>query len=274
MSIGVWKRFRHASYKPGTAEFYTVTALGLILVYAVVLTGTTDGNAAQLVADTLANVLPLLLLAAITRFLAIRYLFPLPSWIQVWGHAVAGFIFAAVWFFLVMVFLGFVSGEAFLRFSVRPFFGAAALWQMMQGFTFYAVVALLAYVEQSVGTDVQESSETLTQAPLPRPTQVLVRDGDEVRPLDTKRIVLVKAAGDYAEVVTFSAKHMLRTPLTELAESLGPAFLRVHRSTIVNIDYVERIEPAGGGRMTLHLGNGSTVNASRAGAKIIRERAI
>ena len=67
---------------------------------------------------------------------------------------------------------------------------------------------------------------------------------------------------------------MLRARLVELEDALGQGFLRVHRSTIVNIEKAERVEPSGGGRLPVHLGNGSAVTASRAGAKAIRERAL
>ena len=165
-----------------------------------------------------------------------------------------------------------MRNDGFLNFSVRPFIGPAAVWQMLQGSTFYALVALAAYAE-SLRAAIPDPATQAAPAQ-PQRNRLFVKDGDEMRPLDTERVICINAAGDYAEVVTRSGKHLLRTTLADLEESLGPAFLRVHRSTIVNIDNVERVEPAGGGRLTVHLANGANVIASRSGARAIRDRAL
>ncbi|WP_176472961.1 LytTR family DNA-binding domain-containing protein [Sphingomonas lenta] len=48
----------------------------------------------------------------------------------------------------------------------------------------------------------------------------------------------------------------------------------MHRSAIVNLDRVVRAEPAGGGRLLLHMEAGGVVQASRAGAKLVREQLL
>jgi len=51
-------------------------------------------------------------------------------------------------------------------------------------------------------------------------------------------------------------------------------FVRVHRSRIVNLDIVERAEPAGAGRLLLHLQTGESVSTSRTGARLLKSRVI
>jgi len=81
-----------------------------------------------------------------------------------------------------------------------------------------------------------------------------------VRLADTTRLVPVNAvlyfqAGDkYTEVVTATERHLVRTPLKELLEQLNPqSFARIHRSVIVNMRAIERIEHDILGRSRVHL---------------------
>lgn len=63
--------------------------------------------------------------------------------------------------------------------------------------------------------------------------------------------------------------------LAEFAQSLDSAkYVRVHRSWIVNTHRVARAEPAGGGRLLLHMENGQTVSTSRDGARQLRGRVL
>ncbi|MEO0440249.1 MAG: LytTR family transcriptional regulator DNA-binding domain-containing protein [Pseudomonadota bacterium] len=244
----------------------------LILAYGMILPLSGYLSPGKWLATMISNILPILLCSVATRFLLLRFVFALTPAVQIIVHVLIGLLFSAAWFFLLMVLLGMTNGDGFMTFSVRPFQGPAALWQMMQGATFYALVALLAYVETLRSRD--SVSTVSEEAASSQPRRVFVRDGDETRPLDPERIVQVVGAGDYAEIVTLSGKHLIRKTMNELEAMLGPAFLRVHRSHIVNIDRVERLEPAGSGRMTLHLANGDAVMASRSGAKAVRDRTV
>ncbi len=106
-------------------------------------------------------------------------------------------------------------------------------------------------------------------------SRYFVRIGDELRPLDIDNVVSIGGADDYAEVRTLSTKHLVRVTLAEFAKSLDPAkYVRVHRSWIVNVHRVVRAEPAGGGRLLLHMETGQTISTSRAGAKLLRDRVI
>ncbi len=62
--------------------------------------------------------------------------------------------------------------------------------------------------------------------------------------LKLDRIVCLRAAGDYSELVTTDGKtSLILKSLKEWEERLPEKhFARIHRSTIVNLDYVERIE--------------------------------
>jgi DNA-binding LytR/AlgR family response regulator len=102
-----------------------------------------------------------------------------------------------------------------------------------------------------------------------------VRIGEELRPLDIDTVVSIGGADDYAEVRTLGSKHLVRVTLAEFAKSLDPAkYVRVHRSWIVNTHRIARAEPAGGGRLLLHMETGQTISTSRDGAKLLRNRVL
>ena len=73
---------------------------------------------------------------------------------------------------------------------------------------------------------------------------------------------------------TAKGNHLVRRRLGEFESDLPENFVRVHRSAIVNLDRVVRCEPAGSGRISVHLEGSEAVIASRAGAKILRERTL
>jgi DNA-binding LytR/AlgR family response regulator len=106
-------------------------------------------------------------------------------------------------------------------------------------------------------------------------SRYFVRIGEELRPIDMDAVVSIAGADDYAEVRTLSGKHLVRVTLAEFARSLDPAkYVRIHRSWIVNIHRIASAEPAGGGRLLLHMETGQTISTSRAGAKLLRDRVL
>jgi DNA-binding LytR/AlgR family response regulator len=106
-------------------------------------------------------------------------------------------------------------------------------------------------------------------------SRYFVRIGEELRPLDVDTVVSIGGADDYADVRTLGGKHLVRVTLAEFANSLDPAkYVRVHRSWIVNTHRIARAEPAGGGRLLLHMETGQTISTSRDGAKLLRNRVL
>lgn len=98
------------------------------------------------------------------------------------------------------------------------------------------------------------------RALLARPAVQARLDWLTVRLADTTRLVAVnevlyfRASDKYTEAVTATERHLVRTPLKELQERLNPQqFAQVHRSIIVNLASIERIERDVLGRSQIHL---------------------
>jgi len=80
--------------------------------------------------------------------------------------------------------------------------------------------------------------------------------GNTTRVLSVAEALYFRAADKYTDVVTASERHVIRVSLKELLEQLNPQqFVQIHRSTIVNLNAVERIERDVLGRSEIHLKN-------------------
>ena len=65
------------------------------------------------------------------------------------------------------------------------------------------------------------------------------------------------------------------TPLPELEAQLDPArFIRVHRSALVNLDFVDSMKADDQSQLIIQMRDGTTLTASREASKILREMAI
>jgi two-component system LytT family response regulator len=92
-------------------------------------------------------------------------------------------------------------------------------------------------------------------------------------PIALDEIVRVSAAGKHVCIFTAGAKHVVRQGLGILASRLDPArFLKVHRSEIVNVQAVVRVEPWTHGDAILVLPDGSAVVLTRTYRKAFLER--
>lgn len=103
--------------------------------------------------------------------------------------------------------------------------------------------------------------------------RLFVRFGNAVTPVKTAAVSWLEADGDYVAIHTAGRRLLLYMKLGELARRLDPSrFVRVHRSHIVNLDYVASIHPLDGGRLEIRLADGNRIQASPSGARLLRSR--
>jgi two-component system LytT family response regulator len=94
-------------------------------------------------------------------------------------------------------------------------------------------------------------------ATAPRPRRFAVRERERVTFVRTDDLEAVVAAGNYVQLVAGGRSHLLRLTLTEMERQLDPGkFVRVHRSTIVNVDRIREIhaDPHGDGDLVSESG--------------------
>ena len=96
------------------------------------------------------------------------------------------------------------------------------------------------------------------------PEKIAIKDRGETTLIPAKDIAWVDAAGDYMCLHTSEAVHVLRSTMKDLEEKLNPNnFQRVHRSTIVNLDMIEKVCSHINGEYYLVLNGGSRLKMSR-----------
>ena len=86
---------------------------------------------------------------------------------------------------------------------------------------------------------------------------------DRITIVDPNEIVAVHADKKWCRIYTNNADFSCRKRLFELVEDLGPDFMRISKSIVVNIRKIESVEAVFNGMMLLHMRNGSKEYVSR-----------
>jgi two-component system LytT family response regulator len=95
-------------------------------------------------------------------------------------------------------------------------------------------------------------------------TRILVREGDGFGFVDTGRVDWLESAGNYVRLHAGERSWLVRATLASVQASLDPArFVRIHRSTIVNLDRVREVQPWVGGDYIAILKDGRKLRVSR-----------
>lgn len=95
-------------------------------------------------------------------------------------------------------------------------------------------------------------------------TSIPVRSGQRVHVVDVRSVTWIEGAGDYARLHTDDGSFLASKKLGDLAARLDPRrFLRIHRSTIVDMERVRRYRPLGHGDYRVTLDDGTTLTVSR-----------
>ena len=94
--------------------------------------------------------------------------------------------------------------------------------------------------------------------------RLAIKDGSSTSFVSIRDIDWIDAAGDYMCVHVGNQTHIMRTTMKELESRLDASvFQRVHRSTIVNLQRVEKVSSHMNGEYYLTLIGGSTLKMSR-----------
>jgi two-component system LytT family response regulator len=118
----------------------------------------------------------------------------------------------------------------------------------------------------SSGTDNQHVMSLLQQlAAPPRYLQrVALRSAGKTTFVNIEDVLFVQAAENYVQLNLKASRHLLHVPIATLEASLDPQdFLRIHRSTIVNVRHVRELETSAHGEYIVVLQGGMKLQSSR-----------
>ena len=102
--------------------------------------------------------------------------------------------------------------------------------------------------------------------------RILVRDGARVHVVPAESIDWIEAQDDYVEIHAAGKAHLKNGRMAELEQGLDPGiFVRVHRSYIVNVGAIARIEAPTRDSWCAVLNDGKRIPVSRSGYQRIRD---
>jgi two-component system LytT family response regulator len=169
----------------------------------------------------------------------------------------------------------YVFVTAYDQFALRAF-EVHALDYLLKPFSRERLEQALAHARERIGSPqagtgavaaAHEAAQRRT--PLER---ILIRDGSRVQVIRAAQIDYIEAQDDYVQVVAAGRAWLKSQRLAELEAQLDPgAFLRVHRSFIVSLAAIERIEPSGKDGHCALLRGGTRIPVSRSGYQKLRE---
>ncbi len=134
--------------------------------------------------------------------------------------------------------------------------------------------ALARAAERLGGGKITAPSELAAEArpPAQFAERIVVKDGTRVQIIPVAKLDYAEAQDDYVSLCAEGKKHLKQQTISSLEKILDPArFLRAHRSFIVNLERVSRIEPYGKDTHVAVLANGAKIPVSRNGYARLRE---
>ena len=94
--------------------------------------------------------------------------------------------------------------------------------------------------------------------------RLVIKSGGRVTLLNVRDIDWIEAEGDYVKIHVGRAWHLLRETMKRLEAQFDPArFVRIHRSTIVNVERIKELQPYFRGEYVVILQDGKSLKLSR-----------
>ena len=102
-----------------------------------------------------------------------------------------------------------------------------------------------------------------TQLPVRR-NRLMIKSGGRIHFVRTADIDWCEAAGNYVRMHVAQQEYLVRDTMSHLESQLDPHhFMRIHRSTIVNVDRIQEMQSSFNGEYVILLRNGTRLTLSR-----------
>jgi two-component system, LytTR family, response regulator len=106
-------------------------------------------------------------------------------------------------------------------------------------------------------------------------SHIFVQKSEKLFNLPVEEIMYLEASGDYTVISTKIDQFVSSSGIGKLEELMNPdKFIRVHRSTIINLSFLKEIERHFNGGMIVKMQSGKTFPVSRTYAKMIRKKVV
>lgn len=102
--------------------------------------------------------------------------------------------------------------------------------------------------------------------------RISVKDGSRIHIVHIEELYCLQASGDYVTLFTSTGQYIKEQTMKHFEQHLPPTFIRIHRSSIVNSEFIARVELFGKENYHVKLKNGTSLRASNSGYKLLKER--
>lgn len=127
----------------------------------------------------------------------------------------------------------------------------------------------------SAGALSEALSHASSESPVEPLQRILVRDQGKIFPINVEAIEYLRSDTKYTAVASRGKQYLVRLPITSFEQRLDTQrFLKLQRSCIVNLDFVESMTPDDNSQLVVQMHDGSRFTASREVSKKLREQSI
>jgi len=196
------------------------------------------------------------------------------------------FVFFHFVLFLISSSLWIGSGYSIIQYVILPnntlytscFINILPV-RILSGLFLYVIFILTHYLLQSRNElkaqkqSIEEKLAAIVPIPVEKLTRIIVKKNSEFHCINVNQIRYIEANGDYVMIYTDSSRY-LKDQTMKYWETHLPDdnFVRIHRSFIVNIEVIAKIELYEKEIYKVHLKNGDTLKASNAGYKLLKQK--
>lgn len=195
-----------------------------------------------------------------------------------------GVLFLIVWTVLISL-----SSKLFLSIIMQEVVNTFSFYTILIGIFIYVInlqaISMNIYKQEVDDTDEcdegimdedseDESADNDVDSEYPYQTldRVAVKIGQKIHIIAVSDVVYIQADGDYVQIFTNSGKYAKEGTMKYFQNSLPKTlFVRVHRSYIVNVEKIQRIELYDKQNQILIVSNGDNIKASVSGYKVLKE---
>ena len=125
---------------------------------------------------------------------------------------------------------------------------------------------------KSTETNTQNFDSLAKEATSTKLKRIAVKKGTEIHILPLKSIHYIEAQDDYVMIYSDAGRFLKQKTMKFYEDNLPPnQYTRIHRSYIINIEYVSKIEHYNKETYTIILKSGESLRASKAGYKKLKE---
>ena len=147
-------------------------------------------------------------------------------------------------------------------------FEVHAVDYLLKPFTAERFNAALERAKERIGGKLPAPAELMmaARAPGQYAERIVVKDGTRVQIIPVGKLDYAEAQDDYVALASAGKKHLKQQTISSLETALDPKnFVRIHRSYLVNLERVARLEPYSKDSHVVILNDGARLPVSRAG---------